>query len=463
MTLQRSKTLFQLCYPLLLNAALSLGVSLLDQMIISAYSDQAAAAVSIANQVLGVAYDFSALLGVGGVILVARQLGQGDEAGARRIASVAIAANAALSLLIALLLLPLGPLVLRWLNTPAEIVADARLYIHVIAAAMVFNGLLTAAVGVLRAFGEVKVILALGVLANVLYVALELLLIHGHGPVPGLGVLGSALATLLVRVVGVALLLWVLLRRLRLAWRSGLAAPAWWALLRRLFKLSLPSVLDNVAYGFYQLWLVSFIAGLGVATVLGRSYTLALTAFLSLVVMAISQGTEVLVGWRIGAGDDDGARRRALRSAVLAMLWSTALALLIWALARPLTGLFTADAQVHRLVRELLGWTILLQPVTALNTVLFHSLKASGDVLAPVLASQLVMWGVGLPLAWWLTQQLGLGVVGLWQVFILEETLKSLYMLQRWQRGRWRGRMAPGNADTSGGPQPGHQATAAGA
>ncbi|MEF7617020.1 MATE family efflux transporter [Aquincola sp. MAHUQ-54] len=432
-----TKTLFQLCYPLFLNGFLSLAVTLADQMIISSYSDAAAAAISIANQVLGVAYDLSGLLAVGGVILVARSLGAGDEARARQIANVAIVANAALSLLIALVLVPAGPLVLSMINTPPEIVGDARVYIHVIAAAMVFNGFLSAAVAVLRAFGHVKAILLLGVFANVLYIGLEYALIHGWGPVPSLGVFGSALATLAVRVTGVLLLVWILARRLQLQRRSGLAARAWAALVRRLFMLSYPSVLDNMAYAFCQLIFVGFIAGLGVSAVLGRSYTLSLTAFLSLIVMTISQGNEVMVGWRVGAGDAAAARARALRSAAIAAVLATALAVVLYLFARPLIGLFTANEEVHASARQLLLLSIFLQPVTALNMVLFNSLKAAGDVLAPVVASQLVMWLVALPLAWVLTRHHGMGVAALWIVFIVEETLKSAYMLHRWLRGRW--------------------------
>ena len=92
MTNTTSKTLFQLCYPLFINAFLSLAVTLIDTMLISNYADAAAAAVSIANQVLGVAYDLSGLLAVGAVILVSRALGQGDEAQARAIATVTILA-----------------------------------------------------------------------------------------------------------------------------------------------------------------------------------------------------------------------------------------------------------------------------------------------------------------------------------------------------------------------------------
>ena len=47
MTNTTSKTLFQLCYPLFINAFLSLAVTLIDTMLISNYADAAAAAVSI--------------------------------------------------------------------------------------------------------------------------------------------------------------------------------------------------------------------------------------------------------------------------------------------------------------------------------------------------------------------------------------------------------------------------------
>ncbi len=432
-----ARTLFQLCYPLFINGFLSLLVTLLDQIIISSHSDQAAAAVSIANQVLGIAYDLSGLLAVGGVILVARHLGAGDETRARQVANVAIVANALLGLLIALVLVPAGPWVLRLVGTPAEIFNDARLYVHVIALAMVFNGLLMAAVAVLRAFGHVKVILLLGIIANLLYITLEYVLIHGFGPVPSLGVFGSALATLIVRVIGVLLLVWVLARRLRLQLRSGLAWQPWAALTRRLAALSWPSVLDNMAYGFYQLTLVSFITGLGVTAVLSRSYTLSLTAFLSLLLLTISQGTEVMVGWRIGASDWEGARRRAWRSAALAVAWTTAGAVLIALLARPLLGMFTKDPAILATATQLLWLSVALQPVNAINMVLFNTLKASGDVHVPVVASQLVTWLVALPLAWLLCVRLGHGVVALWVVYIVEESLKTAFMWHRWRGGRW--------------------------
>ena len=114
-----------------------------------------------------------------------------------------------------------------------------------------------------------------------------------------------------------------------------------------------------------------------------------------------------------------------------------AIGVLFYGLSDQLIGLFTQDQEIYALAEQLLFLTIFLQPVTALNTILFHSLKAVGDVYVPVVISQVVMWGISLPLAYWLCVPMEMGVVGLWYVFIFEEALKGACMLYRWLRGSW--------------------------
>ena len=74
----KEKKLFQLSYPLLLNALIGMVVMLVDTYILSSYSENAAAAVSIANQILLVAFDLSSLFATGAVVLISRSLGEGS-------------------------------------------------------------------------------------------------------------------------------------------------------------------------------------------------------------------------------------------------------------------------------------------------------------------------------------------------------------------------------------------------
>ncbi|MCW5626651.1 MAG: MATE family efflux transporter [Burkholderiales bacterium] len=428
------KTLVQLCLPLLLNSALGLVTTLIDTMIISAYSKNAAGSVSIANQILVVAYDFSVLLGVGAVILITHAIGRGDERPAREIASIAILANTAISVLIAVLLAIAGPSLVTYINTPPELVDDAVLYIYVIAIAIPFNGFLMASVACLRGFARTRTILVLGLFAFPAYLVVDYVLVLGAGPIPALGVLGSALATLIVRTAAVVMLLFVLNRMVGVSWRLPRPLRRVHDRVVELVKLSYPSVLDNVSYGFYQLVLVSFIAGFGVTAVLSRFYVMALTAFLAVIIMAISQGNEVLVGYRFGAGRHDDMHRRALQSSAASVTLATVLSIVAFLCSDVLVDLFTSDPDIHAQVRELLYLTIFIQPLSGLNTVLFHSLRVVGDVYAPVVFSQLVMWCGAMPLAYVFAVVLECGVAGLWYALILEEAVKALYMVYRWSR-----------------------------
>jgi len=426
------KTLFQLSYPLLLIGAIGMIVTLVDTMMISAYSEEAAAAVSLANQILLVTYDLSALFGIGAVVMISRHLGRGDPAAARAVATIAVFANFVVSIILGVFLLIAGPWLATAINTPVAIYDDTVMYLQVAAVTIMFNGVMMAATAGLRGFGRTRTILVYGIAAYIIYLSAAYLLIFGFGPIPALGVTGSAIATLLVRILAVIALLRVVYLQLQLRTHQLPRGKELRKQTRELFTLSYPAAADNLAYGVYQMFLVSFIARFDIAMVLARSFTLALSSVLTVALMALSQGNEVMVGYRYGAQRLREVYACAMNAAAVAAVLTTILAVLLYLNAEFLFGLFTEQRLIIELGRELLWLTILVQPATALNTILFHSLKTLGDVHVPVIVTQIMMWGLSLPLAYWLTVSLDMGVIGLWYVLLLEESLKALFLFYRW-------------------------------
>ena len=55
-----------------------------------------------------------------------------------------------------------------------------------------------------------------------------------------------------------------------------------------------------------------------------------------------------------------------------------------------------------------------------------------GDVKIPVAGTQIMMWGLSVPVAYFLAVSSGMGVIGLWYVLIMEEVLKALFLMLRW-------------------------------
>lgn len=427
------KTLFQLSFPLFLHSMVALAVMVLDTMIFSAHSAGAATSLSIAGPILRIAFELSTMVGLGGVILISNRLGAGDHAGAALAAETAILANSVLGLAIGIATAVLGPVLVGFMAVPEDIAADANLYLRLSGLAMIFHGFGNAAVSSLRGYGASRTVLVLGVFGAVLYLKLEYVLILGAGPIPALGVLGSGLSNLILRATVALVLAVVVVRYFGFALRMRVVLEQW-AMVRRMLGLSFPSVSDYIAYGFYQIILLGLISTHGVVAVLSRAYVMIAMTFLTLAIMALSQGNEVIIGYQRGAGRLSRAYAQAWRSTAWATALATSLAIALYLGAGPFIGLFTDNTDVLELSRRLLFLTILLQPGFAFNMVLFHALRAIGDVRWPVVVGQSLTWGLSLPLAWALCVPAGLGVEGIWYAMIVEETAKAAAMAWRWVR-----------------------------
>lgn len=429
------KSLFRLTAPIFLFSVISIGVTFVDTILLAGYSENLAAAVSMANQILGIAYDVSGLFSVGALILIAQYLGRNQIEKAKNIVVVAMASSCLLGLIIGgVLVLGAGKFA-DWVNTPEEIREDVIIYVYVIAVAIIFNGLIVSVTAALRGFGLTVEILIMGIIANVVYIFFEYTLIYGRFGFPELGVYGAALSTLIVRVASIGFLLWVLKRKLGIVFN---ATPIGFIKkVKQITKISYPSVSEGMCYNLYQLAMVSFIAVLGTTEVLTRSYALTITALPSLVAMVISQGNEVLVGYDKGSQDNETARKRANKTAIITGIVNSGFAFLIYLNAELLIGLITKDAAIIAGVTSILFYTIILTFFNTVNIVLLNALKAVGDVNRPVLFNLGITFAIALPLGYLAVTEFNLGVEGLWYVYLIEETIKSIIMFTLWQSKKW--------------------------
>ncbi len=178
-------------------------------------------------------------------------------------------------------------------------------------------------------------------------------------------------------------------------------------------------------------------AGLALAAILTRSYTLTITQLLAMIVIVISYGNEVLVGYDKGAGDNETAFRRAVKNAVMTGIAVTGIAAGLWLGGEFLIGLFTQDAAVVAAVQTILMLHIIVTPFQTVNLILFNSLKAAGDVNRPVIVNLSITFALALPLVWLFADYLEYGVEGLWYALILEEMAKGTAMFLLWRYRSW--------------------------
>ena len=102
-----------------------------------------------------------------------------------------------------------------------------------------------------------------------------------------------------------------------------------------------------------------------------------------------------------------------------------------------LMTLFTEDADIVAMATPLFFVSLLLEPGRTFNIVVLNSLRATGDARFPLLMGLISMWGIAIPLAWFLGLHLGWGLVGIWLAFAADEWTRGLSMYWRWKSRRW--------------------------
>lgn len=92
---------------------------------------------------------------------------------------------------------------------------------------------------------------------------------------------------------------------------------------------------------------------------------------------------------------------------------------------------------MREIMLPLFGLSIVLEIGRTFNIVMVNALRASGDARFPLATGLIFMWGVSLPLGYWLGIKLGFGIVGVWLGFVADEWLRGLVNTWRWKSRKW--------------------------
>jgi len=429
--------LFAITWPILAELLLGLSVGLAGLWMASRVSDAASGAFALANHLQAGFFILFRIIGMGVSVVITQNLGAVNRAAADDTARISLGASSWLGLLTALLVVAAAGPLLRWMNTPADVMPLAEPYLRALAIALALDAYNATMSSVMRAHLHARDTLLVMAAMQLLHLALSLPLMQGWGPLPALGLVGFALAAAASRLFGLGLHL--------LLWRQRLGlvphARDWWRVrwqrLGPILHIGLPGAAENIAYRLALMVTIAVVARMGAAELATHSYTMQVMYFILLFGLAVGFASEILIGHLIGAGQLHDANRLMVKSLRWGLMVSTGLALAA-ALSAPWTlRLFTHDPRIIGTATTLLWITVLLEPGRTFNLVVINGLRAAGDARFPVMAGAASMVFVMAGGSWLLGDHLGLGLPGVWIAYAADEWLRGLTMAARWGRLGW--------------------------
>lgn len=394
------------------------------------------AAVSVGASSTNVLLMLGIGLSMGAVPLVAAADGRRDAPALRRllVGTVWLCTLAGLAVAV---LCQLMPWVMPHLGQVPAVVALATPWVRVVGWSllplMVFQGFREFAEGL----GLTRQAMWLSIGANVVNALLCYAFIFGHWGAPRLGLMGSAWATLVARVLMAALMAGYVLRARRL--RPYHAAAAEWrrpsgAVLRRLLALGAPvggqMMFEVGAFAFSAL----MIGWLGAIQQAAHQIAINVAAVTYMAASGIAAAATIRVGNLRGAGDAAGARQAGFAGYWLAFGFMGSMGLVLVFARHLVPRFYTHDPAVLAQAATLLLIAAGFQVSDGLQVVGLGALRGLEDVKVPSLVALGAYWVVALPLGYFLGFTLHLGAPGVWGALLLGLSIVAGVLLLRFRR-----------------------------
>ena len=436
-------TILALAWPTMLEQLMQTAVQYIDTAMVGSLGTQATAAVGATSTVNWLIGSSVSALGVGFLSFIAQAYGAKDKEAASRAVMQAVIVTVVCGTFFTALTLGLSSRVPVWMQVDESIRDLAGQYFFILylpmlprAASIIFGT-------VLRAAGDTKTPMKIGVGVNLINVCLNFLLIYptrtvGKFVIPGAGwgVIGAAVASAIAFTFGGAAITVVL-------WRHPLVSPRGqrfrpdWQILGPCLKVAMPNMLQRFGTSLGYVAFASMINALGdVAT---AAHTIANTVESAFYIPGYGMQTAAATL----AGNAYGARDRQRLNELARMFIPIEVILMIlsggalFVAAPALMGIFSKSPEVIDLGTTVLRMVAVSEPCYGFSIIIEGMMLGVGNTKEPFFYNILGMWGIRIVGTFLCTYVFGGGLVAAWGCMIAHNLLLFALFFICWLRGRW--------------------------
>lgn len=423
--------ILSLAAPTMLEELVDTAVQYIDIAMVGSLGTAATAAVGATatlNWLIG--GTFSAL-GIGFLSYIAKSRGAGERENAARASAQAVFVALFTGLLFSAIVLPLSKYVPGWMHADISIRPLAARYFLILYSTMIFRGARIIFGTILRASGDTKTPMRVGLLVNLLNVAGNFFLIYpgrelavfGGIRVPGagLGVEGAAAASAAAVAVGGIVITAALWRHKTVSPRGHRLRPDP-EILRPCLRISLPNMLQRFCTSLGYVVFAAMINSLGELSTAAHTIANTVESAFYIPGYGMMAASATLTGNCIGAGNMQRQRDLARMILLIEISLMVITGGLLLVFAPEMMGIFSRDAAVIRLGSTVLRMVAVSEPFYGVSIVTEGMLQGAGLTFRPFLFNLIGMWGVRI-LGTALCLRLGFGLVSAWSCMIAHNML----------------------------------------
>ncbi|MBQ7158524.1 MAG: MATE family efflux transporter [Treponema sp.] len=441
------KTLFLIAVPMILQNLMQTFINMLDTVMVGRLGSVQIAAVGLGNQIFFLLNMVVFGISSGGSIFIAQFWGQKNINGIRRTTGAILAA----ALVVAAVFCAGGVFfpqtILGWYSNDVAVITEGARYLRIVSLCYPIFALSFCFEMAFRSTEHVRLPMVTTAISLVLNVFFNTLFIFGFSAdvcgvairIPAFGVAGAAIATIIARLVSTTITIgYAYSHRFEACGSLRELFGFDRHFLARLLRIALPVVLSESLWGGGISVQSAIYAHAGTDAIAAFNIMNTVSQLTWVFFIGVGGASAIIIGKRIGAGEEDAARAYANRFAWFLPLMGAVIGLVLIPLSFLLPHIFNVEPNIISIARAMLYWLIVLYPFRAFNMLIIVGIcRAGGDTIFSMAIDNGFMWLFSIPL----------GMVAAfvwhcppWAIFLCLETeqiLKTVAGLWRLHSGKW--------------------------
>lgn len=406
-----------------------------DTMMVGHHSTTELGAASFVNNIINLVIITATGFSYGLTPIVGGLFGREELPQAGRALRCALLANLMAG---AIMMVALGILYFNVGNIgqPKELLPYIKPYYLVLLASIPFVMLFNAFKQFTDSITETRTSMWILLSGNLLNIIGNYVLIYGKAGMPEMGVVGAGVATLLSRVVMVALFLFVFLSRKKMRpYREGFFVLGWSRqLVRRLVSLGTPIALEmGMETASFSLSII-MVGWLGTIALASHQVMITISQFTFMVYYGLGAAVAVRTSYFNGQDDRDNVRHTVVAGLQVMVALELLLSGIIFLLRNHIGGWFTDSAEVSSTVITLMVPFFIYQFGDGLQINYANALRGIADVKPLMVIAFIAFFVISLPVGYFCGFVLNFGLVGVWMAFPFGLTSAGVMMWYRFKK-----------------------------
>ncbi|MBQ8314427.1 MAG: MATE family efflux transporter [Lachnospiraceae bacterium] len=429
----------KIAIPISLQSLITVGINLMDTIMLSKMGDAQISASSLAGQFINLFMICCMGIGMGASVLTSRFWGMQDKHSLKKTITIMLRFVVVFASIFTAVTIISPEWIMRIYSDEAPIITHGITYLKWMIPTYICTGLSLTCTIVLRTVGQVKIPLYCSISAFFVNVFFNWVFIFGKLGAPRMEIGGAALGTLIARVFELIFIcgyFFFIDKRIRYRLKDVFMKCR--DLLSEYIRISIPVLISDGLLAFGNNTVAMIMGRIGETFVAANSVTTVVQQLSSVLTTGVCNASGIITGHTMGEGDIDKAQRQGYTFLFIGFIIGCFSALVIFLLRGPIINYYDVSPEAKAIAWDLMNAIIIINIFQSMNSILTKGvLRAGGDTTFLMAGDILFLWVASIPLGYLAGLKFGWPSFWIYTCLKIDQIIKCVWCYFRLRSGKW--------------------------